>query len=57
MFCVPMTSVIHDFIYNNDDCEQLGTVVSTTEEEFFTALDKIKADGAYTTVAMDTHDL
>jgi raffinose/stachyose/melibiose transport system substrate-binding protein len=56
-FCVPMASVIHGFIYNIDAFEKLGIAVPTTEDEFFAALDKIKADGTYIPMAMGTKDL
>jgi raffinose/stachyose/melibiose transport system substrate-binding protein len=55
-FCVPMASVIHGFIYNADAFAALGIEVPTTEAEFFTALDKIKADGTYIPMAMGTND-
>jgi raffinose/stachyose/melibiose transport system substrate-binding protein len=56
-FCVPMASVIHGFIYNKDAFDKLGIAVPATEEEFFAALDKIKADGTYIPMAMGTKDL
>jgi raffinose/stachyose/melibiose transport system substrate-binding protein len=56
-FCVPMASVIHGFIYNKEAFEKLGIAVPATEEEFFAALDKIKADGTYIPLAMGTKDL
>jgi raffinose/stachyose/melibiose transport system substrate-binding protein len=56
-FCVPMASVIHGFIYNADAFEQLGIAVPATEEEFFAALEKIKADGTFIPMAMGTKDL
>ncbi len=56
-FCVPMASVIHGFIYNKDAFDQLGITPPATEEEFFAALDKIKADGNYIPMAMGTKDL
>ncbi|MBD9446136.1 MULTISPECIES: ABC transporter substrate-binding protein [unclassified Rhizobium] len=56
-FCVPMASVIHGFIYNKDAFDKLGISVPKTEEEFFAALDKIKADGTYIPLAMGTKDL
>jgi len=56
-FCVPMASVIHGFIYNKDAFEKLGIAVPATEDEFFAALDKIKADGTYIPMAMGTKDL
>jgi raffinose/stachyose/melibiose transport system substrate-binding protein len=55
-FCVPMASVIHGFIYNKDAFEKLGITVPKTEDEFFAALDKIKADGTYVPIAMGTAD-
>ncbi len=55
-FCVPVASVLHGFIYNKDAFDQLGLTVPTTEDEFFAALDKIKADGTYIPLAMGTND-
>jgi len=55
-FCVPMASVIHGFIYNKDAFAELGLSVPTTREEFFAALDAIKADGTYIPMAMGTND-
>ncbi len=55
-FCVPMASVIHGFIYNKDAFDELGISVPQTEDEFFAALDKIKADGTYIPMAMGTND-
>ena len=51
-----MASVIHGFIYNKDAFDKLGIDVPTTEDEFFAALDKIKADGTYIPLAMGTKD-
>eukprot|EP01037_Dinobryon_pediforme_P012660 gene12660-12753_t len=55
-FCVPVASVIHGFIYNQDAFDKLGLKAPTTEDEFFSALDKIKADGTYTGLDMGTKD-
>jgi raffinose/stachyose/melibiose transport system substrate-binding protein len=55
-FCVPMASVIHGFIYNKDAFAELGLEVPATEDEFFAALDAIKADGSYIPMAMGTVD-
>jgi len=55
-FCVPMASVIHGFIYNKDAFDKLGLKAPTTVDEFFAALDKIKADGTFTSLAMGTKD-
>ena len=56
-FCVPMASVIHGFIYNKDAFDKLGIAIPQTRDEFFAALDKIKADGTYVPMAMGTKDL
>lgn len=55
-FCVPMASVIHGFIYNKDAFDALGITPPATVDEFFAALDKIKADGTYIPMAMGTAD-
>lgn len=57
VFCVPMASVIHGFIYNKDAFDTLGITPPTTVDEFHAALDKIKADGKYTPLAMGTKDM
>jgi len=56
VFCVPMASVIHGFIYNADAFAELGLEEPATEDEFFTALDAIQADGTYVPLAMGTND-
>ena len=56
VFCVPMASVIHGFIYNADAFTQLGLSEPKTEAEFFQVLDKIKQDGRYVPLAMGTAD-
>nr|WP_321256634.1 ABC transporter substrate-binding protein [uncultured Pseudodesulfovibrio sp.] len=55
-FAVPMASVIHGFIYNKEIFEELGLSIPTTEAEFFTILEKIKADGNYTPLSLGTAD-
>jgi len=55
-FCVPMASVIHGFIYNKEAFEEVGVEVPTTVDEFFAALDAIKADGNYIPLSMGTAD-
>ncbi len=57
VFCVPMASVIHGFIYNQDAFDKLGLKPPTTKDEFMKVLDAIKKDGTYTPLAMGTHDL
>ncbi|MGH9197425.1 MAG: ABC transporter substrate-binding protein, partial [Acidimicrobiia bacterium] len=56
VFCVPMASVIHGFIYNADAFAALGIEEPETHEEFLAALEKIKADGTYAPLAMGTAD-
>lgn len=57
VFCVPMASVIHGFIYNQDIFDELGiTELPETEAEFYALLDEIAADGRYTPLAMGTLD-
>jgi raffinose/stachyose/melibiose transport system substrate-binding protein len=55
-FCVPMASVIHGFIYNKKIFDELKLTPPKTMAEFHAALDKIKADGKYTPIAMGTAD-
>ncbi len=56
VFCVPMASVIHGFIYNADAFKQLGLSEPKTEAEFFQVLDAIKKDGRYVPLALGTAD-
>jgi len=56
VFCVPMASVIHGFIYNADAFKQMGVTEPKTVPEFFQLLDKIKADGRYVPLDMGTAD-
>lgn len=56
-FCVPMASVIHGFIYNKEAFEKAGVEVPKTVDQFFAALDKIKAEGSYIPMAMGTKDM
>jgi raffinose/stachyose/melibiose transport system substrate-binding protein len=56
VFCVPMASVIHGFIYNADAFDELGLEEPQTEEEFYTLLDQIAEDGTYAPLAMGTAD-
>ncbi|EGQ9832454.1 ABC transporter substrate-binding protein [Vibrio vulnificus] len=51
-FCVPMASVIHGFFYNKQIFNQLGLSVPKTRDQFFSVLDKVKADGRYVPLAM-----
>jgi raffinose/stachyose/melibiose transport system substrate-binding protein len=54
-FCVPMASVIHGFIYNQDIFDELGLSEPATVDEFYAALDAIQA-GGYTPLVMGTAD-
>lgn len=56
VFCVPMASVIHGFIYNADIFAELGLAEPATEAEFYALLDAIKADGRYAPLVMGTAD-
>jgi raffinose/stachyose/melibiose transport system substrate-binding protein len=55
VFCVPMASVIHGFIYNKDMFDELGISEPETVEEFYAMLDAIQA-GDETPLVMGTAD-
>lgn len=57
VFCVPMASVIHGFMYNTEIFEELGLEEPATEEEFLALLEVIKEDGTYEPLVMGTNDL
>jgi len=54
VFCVPMASVIHGFIYNKDAFDKLGLKPPNTQAEFMAVLEAIKKDGTYIPLAMGT---
>lgn len=56
VFCVPMASVIHGFMYNVDAFNELGLTEPATESEFLALLQTIKDSGAYAPLAMGTVD-
>ena len=56
VFCVPMASVIHGFIYNQAIFDELGLEEPATVEEIFAMLDAIQADGNYDALVMGTSD-
>jgi len=56
VFCVPMASVIHGFIYNKQIFDELGLSEPATEAEFFDMLEQVKADGNYTPLDIGTAD-
>lgn len=55
-FCVPIAAVLHGFMYNKDAFAKLGLTPPATTDQFFAALDKIKANGKYVPLAMGTKD-
>lgn len=56
VFCVPMASVIHGFMYNTEIFDELGLAVPETEEDFVALLDAVKADGQYDPLALGAVD-
>src|SRR4051812_22583313 len=56
LFCVPMASVIHGYLYNKDIFAAEGLTVPKTEAEFFALLDKIKAKGEVAPLDIGTKD-
>lgn len=56
VFCVPMASVIHGFIYNQDIFNELGLEEPETEEEFMAVLETIQQESDYAPLAMGTAD-
>lgn len=56
VFCVPMASVIHGFIYNQDIFAELGLEEPTTIDEFFVLLEAIEDEGSYAPLDMGTAD-
>lgn len=56
VFCVPMASVIHGFLYNTEIFEELGLSEPETEPEFLALLQTIKDDGRYAPLVMGTKD-
>jgi raffinose/stachyose/melibiose transport system substrate-binding protein len=56
VFCVPMASVIHGFLYNADIFAELSLEEPETLSAFYAVLDAIAADGQYTPLVMGTAD-
>lgn len=56
VFCVPMASVIHGFIYNQEAFDELGLSEPETYEEFLTLLETVQEDGNYAPLVMGTQD-
>ena len=55
-FCVPIASVIHGFIYNADAFKALRLEPPQTWDQFFAALQRIKADGRWIPLILGTKD-
>ena len=55
-FCMPVASVIHGFIYNRDAFRMLGLDEPDTEAAFFAMLERIRADGTWTPLALGLRD-
>ncbi|OZG74499.1 sugar ABC transporter substrate-binding protein [Hahella sp. CCB-MM4] len=56
VFCLPMASVIHGFIYNKEIFKDLGLSVPKTESDFFKVLESIKENSRYVPLVMGTAD-
>ncbi|MFU8839762.1 MAG: ABC transporter substrate-binding protein [Nitriliruptoraceae bacterium] len=56
VFCVPMASVIHGFLYNVEIFEELGLEEPATEAQFLDLLQQIADDGTYAPLVMGTAD-
>jgi raffinose/stachyose/melibiose transport system substrate-binding protein len=56
VFCVPMASVIHGFIYNKDALKKVGAEPPKTMAEFHALLEKLKQDGTYVPLVLGTAD-
>ncbi|MDR3428809.1 MULTISPECIES: ABC transporter substrate-binding protein [Silvimonas] len=55
-FCEPIASVIHGFLYNKKIFKELGLSEPKTTDDFFKVMDKVKASGKYTPLALGTND-
>ena len=56
VFCVPMASVIHGFIYNQAIFDELGLEEPETQDEFMALLETIANESDYVPLAMGTAD-
>ena len=56
IFCVPVASVIHGFIYNQEAFTALGLEAPETEAEFFAVLERIRRDGRWIPIALGLRD-
>ncbi|NKI92504.1 extracellular solute-binding protein [Rhizobacter sp. SG703] len=55
-YCLPMASVIHGFFYNKKIFADAGVKPPATEAEFFSVLDRVKAQGKVAPIALGTAD-
>lgn len=56
VFCLPMASVIHGFIYNKEAFDELDLAEPSTVSEFNAVLEALKEDGSYAPISMGTAD-
>ena len=56
IYCVPMASVIHGFIYNKKIFDELGLTPPKTRDEFYAVLDKVKENATYAPLDIGTAD-
>lgn len=56
VFCVPMASVIHGFIYNQAIFDELGLEEPQTQEELMALLETIQEESDYAPLVMGTAD-
>jgi raffinose/stachyose/melibiose transport system substrate-binding protein len=56
VFCVPMASVIHGFLYNTEAFAELGLEEPATEEDFLALLQTVVDDGGYEALAIGSSD-
>jgi raffinose/stachyose/melibiose transport system substrate-binding protein len=54
LYCVPMASVIHGFMYNTEVFDELGLDEPATTEEFHDLLDDVADDGTYRPMVLGT---
>jgi raffinose/stachyose/melibiose transport system substrate-binding protein len=55
-YCVPIASVIHGFIYNAEAFKALRVEAPQTWDQFFSVLQRFKADGRWIPLIMGTKD-
>ena len=56
IYCVPLASVIHGFIYNAKIFDKLKLVPPQTEADLFRLLDRVRKKSSYTPLAFGTAD-